>query len=126
MRERGADAANYGPGANYWPNTIAAAPKPNPAFSDPAWELGQTIVDRFDSTVDHDDFTQAGILYRLFDEGQKDRLTRRLAGVLRDARKEVQMRQLCHFFRADEDYGQRVANHLGINVKEAMAGLQHA
>lgn len=123
---QGADAANYGPSPNYWPNTIAAAPKPDSAVSDPAWELGQTIVDRFDSTVEHDDFTQAGNLYRLFDDAHKDRLTRRLAGVLRDVRKEVQLRQLCHFFRADEDYGQRVADHLGINVKEAMAALQHA
>ncbi len=123
---QGADAANYHNAANYWPNTIPGAPKPNPAYNDPAWELGQTIVDRFDSTVDHDDFTQAGNLYRLFDDAHKDRLTRRIAGALKDARKEVQLRQLCHFFRADEDYGQRIANHLGINVKEAMAALQHA
>jgi hypothetical protein len=42
-----------------------------------------------------------GNLYRLFDDAHKDRLTRRIAGALKDARKEVQLRQLCHFFRAD-------------------------
>jgi len=124
---QGADAANYGPAANYWPNTIPSAPKPDPAYADPAWELGQTIVDRFDSTVDHDDFTQPGNLYRLFDEGQRDRLARRIGGALSQARREVQMRQLCHFFRADEDYGKRVAAALGIDVSAMMSGQhQHA
>lgn len=119
---QGADAANYGSAANYWPNTIPSAPKPDPAYADPAWELGQTIVDRFDSTVDHDDFTQPGNLYRLFDEGQRNRLASRIAGALGQARREVQMRQLCHFFRADEDYGKRVAAALGIDVSAMMSG----
>ncbi len=111
-----ADAANYGAAPNYWPNTHASAPKPDPSFADPAWKLGEAVVDRFDSTVDHDDFTQVGNLYRLFDDGHRDRLARRIAGVLGQARPEVQMRQLCHFFRADQDYGTRVAAHLGIDL----------
>ena len=110
------DAANYGSAPNYWPNSIATAPKPDPAFADPAWKLGEVIVDRYDSTVDHDDYTQPGNLYRMFDEAHRDRLTRRIAGVLSQARSEVQMRQLCHFFRADEDYGRRVAQHLGVDL----------
>ncbi len=117
-----ADAANYGSAPNYWPNTHASAPKPDPSFADPAWVLGQTIVDRFDSTVDHDDFTQPGNLYRLFDDAHRDRLTRRIAGVLGQARREVQMLQVCHFFRADPDYGRRVAKHLGIDIDAKMAG----
>ncbi|MCC6321881.1 MAG: catalase [Phycisphaerales bacterium] len=106
---------------NYWPNTVAGTPQPDPAFADPAWKLGQTIVDRFDSTVDHDDYTQPGNLYRLFDEGQRERLATRICGGLGRARKEVQMRQLCHFFRADEDYGRRIAKKLGLDVSAMMA-----
>ncbi len=113
-----ASARNYQDSPNYWPNSREETPMPNPQYRDPAWELGQTIVDRHDSTVDHDDYTQPGNLYRLFDEGHRDRLARRIAGVLGQARKEVQMRQLCHFFRADEDYGRRVAEKLGIDAKE--------
>jgi catalase len=113
-----ATAADYGSRPNYWPNSVAGTPTPDPAFADPAWQLGQTIVDRFDSTVGHDDFTQPGNLYRLFDEGQRDRLTTRIAGALGQARPEVQMRQLCHFFRADADYGRRVAEKLGIDVSQ--------
>jgi len=115
-----ADAANYGSAPNYWPNTVAGAPKPDAAFADPAWALGQTIVDRFDSTRDHDDYTQPGNLYRMFDDAHRDRLTRRIAGVLGQARKEVQMLQLCHFARADEDYARRVAAHLGIDIAAMM------
>jgi len=99
--------------ANYWPNSRQGQPAPDDRFNDPAWTLGQTIVDRYDSAVDHDDYTQAGNLYRLFDEAHRDRLASRIAGVLGQARQEVQMRQLCHFFRADEDYGRRVAEKLG-------------
>ncbi|HLO42381.1 MAG TPA: catalase [Phycisphaerales bacterium] len=111
---------------NYWPNSLPATPMPNPSYADPAWDLGQTIADRFDSTVDHDDYTQPGNLYRLFDEGHRDRLTTRIAGGLSQARREVQERMLCHFFRADADYGQRVAAKLGITIPPMHAGAPGA
>ncbi len=121
MRDGALDNGAEGAAPNYWPNSIASAPKPSPAFVDPAWTIGETIVDRFDSTVDHDDYTQAGNLYRMFDQSHRDRLTRRIAGALGQARHEVQVRQLCHFFRADEDYGKRVAQHLKIDVSAMMS-----
>jgi len=108
--------------ANYWPNSRDGNPAPKPDVKDPAWDLGQVIVDRHDSKADHDEFTQAGNLWRLFDDGQKDRTTSAIAGALSQARQEVQMRQLCHFFRADEEYGKMVAEKLGIDVEAAMAG----
>jgi catalase len=111
-----ATAQDYGGMPNYWPNSREGTPEPNEQFKDPAWNLGQVIVDRYDSTVDHDDFTQPGNLFRLFDDAHRDRLARRIAGVLGQARKEVQMRQLEHFFRADEDYGRRVAEKLKIDA----------
>ncbi|MCG8403765.1 MAG: catalase [Phycisphaerales bacterium] len=123
-----ATAQNYGSHPNYWPNSRDGAPEPDAKYKDPAWNLGQVIVDRFDSTADHDDFTQAGNLYRLFDDAHRDRLASRIAGGLGQARKEVQMRQLCHFFRADEDYGTRIAEKLGVDIGEVIknTGLQHA
>jgi catalase len=108
--------APYGNAPNYWPNSLHGTPQPEPQFKEPAWDLGAAIVDRYDSTVDHDDYTQAGDLYRLFDEGQRDRLATVIAGGLGQARREVQLRQLCHFFRADRDYGERVAKKLHIDV----------
>ena len=35
------------------------------------------------------------------------------------------MRQLCHFFRADEDYGRRIAGKLGIDI-DAVLGTTAA
>lgn len=115
-----ATAANYQSAANYWPNTVAGTPKPQPAFADPAWALGEVIVDRYDTTTDQDDFSQAGALYRLLDAAEQDRLTSRIAGALGQARPEIQMRQVCHFYRADEDYGTRVAGKLGIDIAAMM------
>lgn len=122
MRDgQGATAQTYGSAPNYWPNTRADAPMPSEKFSDPAWSLGQAAVDRYDSTIDHDDFTQAGNLYRMFDDAHRDRLTTRIAGALRTARKDIQMLQVCHFFRADPDYGRRVASKLNIDVEALLS-----
>jgi catalase len=118
IRDGAMAAGEYGSRPNYWPNSVAGTPAPDAAFADPAWQLGQAVVDRFDSTVGHDDFTQPGNLYRLFDEGHRDRLTTRIAGGLGQARREVRLRQVCHFFRADADYGTRVATKLGIDLSE--------
>lgn len=127
MRDgQAATAETYGGAPNYWPNTRAGAPMPDEKFVDPAWDLGQAVVDRYDSTQDHDDFTQAGNLYRMFDDAHRDRLATRIAGVLGQARQDVQMLQLCHFFRADEDYGRRVAAKLGVDLDAAMGGAAAA
>jgi len=117
-----ATAEHYDGKPNYWPNSRAGTPQEDARHKDPAWALGEVIVDRFDSTVDHDDYTQVANLYALFDEAHRDRLATRIAGVLGQAREEVQMRQLCHFYRVDEDYGRRVAEKLGIDVEAAMRG----
>ncbi|MBM3747441.1 MAG: catalase [Acidobacteria bacterium] len=113
-----ATAETYGSNPNYWPNSLAGAPQPDEQYKDSAWKLGEVIVDRFDSTVDHDDFTQAGNLFRIFDPAQRDRLAGRIAGALGQAGKEIQMRQLRHFFAADQEYGRRVAEKLGIDPSE--------
>jgi catalase len=115
-----ATAEHYGSAPNYWPNSVPGTPMPDPAFADPAWQLGQVIVDRFDSTVDHDDYAQPGALYRLFSPEERGRVADRIAGGLGQAPKHVQLRQLCHFARADEDYGRRVAEALGMSLADAM------
>ena len=95
-------------------------PEVDPELKDPAWSLGEAVVDRFDSTVDHDDYTQPGDLFRMFDDEHRDRLATRIAGVLGQARVEVQHRQLCHFVRADPEYGTRIADKLGIDTSSFM------
>jgi catalase len=64
----------------------------------------EVIVNQFDSTQEHDDYTQVGKLYRIFDDAHRDRLAWRIAGLLGQGRLEVQLRQICRFFHADEDF----------------------
>ena len=40
-----ATAASYGSAPNYWPNSREGAPMPDESRLDPAWTLGQTVVD---------------------------------------------------------------------------------
>ena len=107
-----------GASPNYEPNSYDDAPKEAPEYKEPALPLGDVAVDRYNHREGNDDYTQAGDLFRLMDEGQKQRLAKAIAGALGQARREIQERQLCHFFRADPDYGRRVAEALGIDVSD--------
>ena len=114
IRDGALTTAPYGDRPNYWPNSVAGTPLPDASYSEPAWQVAAAVADRFDSTG-QDDFTQAGDLYRLLDDSHRDRLTTRIARALGQARLEVQRRQLAHFAKADPDYGQRVADKLGLH-----------
>lgn len=68
-----------------------------------------------------DDFEQAGLLYRVMNEGERARLVANVAGHLGQAGREIQRRQLHHFLRADAEYGARVAAALGLTPEDALA-----
>ncbi len=99
------------------------AESPCDAKPDAVWKLATAIVDRFQALSDQDDYTQARALYLSLDPGQRERLSVRIADSLGLTRIETQTRQLGHFFRTDEDYGKRVAMHLGIDVTKSMLAL---
>jgi catalase len=65
-----------------------------------------------------DDFSQAGALFRLMSVDQKDQLVANLVTPLKTVPRAIQLRQLGHLFRADQDYGARVAAGLGISMDE--------
>ena len=66
-------------------------------------------------TID-DDFTQVADLWKLLPEDEKKRTVKAIADSLGEVDKEIQKRQLCHFFRADVDYGSRIAKALNIEI----------
>ncbi|MEH1779506.1 MAG: catalase [Nostoc sp.] len=107
---------NGGSGPNYEPNSVEGTPKENPAYAEPPSHLGDVTVDRYSHREGNDDYTQAGNLYRLLTPEQQERLAKNIVGSLSQARQDIQMRQLCHFFRADVSYGSRVAEGLGISI----------
>jgi catalase len=116
----GAMSTGYGgSNPNYYPNSYDNAPKEAPEYREPGLTLGDVVADRYDSRA-QDDYTQAGNLWRVLDDAQKDRTAKAIAGALSGVRQDIQMRQLCHFFRADVDYGGRVAEALSIQIDPGM------
>ena len=112
-----------GSATHYFPNSDDTAPKEHQAYREPALPLGDAAADRYDSREGHDDYTQAGNLYRLLPQDERERLHRAIAGPLSQARPDIRMRQLCHFFRADIDYGRGVAQALGMDITELESRL---
>ena len=72
-------------------------------------------------TYDHpnDDFVQAGELYRkVMSEKDRDHLIGNIVTHLSGAQRRFQLRQAALFHKADEEYGQRVAEGLKLDVKQ--------
>jgi catalase len=120
-----ATAENYGSQPNYFPNTESGTPVDHEQYKEAPLPLGDVTADRYDSREGHDDYTQPGTLWRLLGEDQQNRTAKAIAGALGQARQDIQIRQLGHFFRADPTYGQKVADALGIDVPEDLLQSQH-
>lgn len=60
-------------------------------------------------------FKQAGERYRAFDQWERDDLILNLVENLKICKRDIQERMIGHFLRADEEYGKRVAQGLGID-----------
>jgi len=108
---------NSGGGPNYWPNSMGG-PAPDPAFAEPPIDLeGQAA--RHPQEVTDDDFFQPGELYRrVMNDTDREHLIGNIVAHLGGAQKRIQLRQTALFFKADPDYGRRVAKGLGLDAKE--------
>lgn len=109
----------------YEPNSYENTPKQNCTYAEPALDLGNVKADRYAHRQGNDDYTQAGDLYRLMTPDAQARLVENIVGSLGDARQDIQMRQLCHFFRADVNYGMQIAQALGIHIAPLMISAAH-
>ncbi|AGX04508.1 MULTISPECIES: catalase KatA [Bacillaceae] len=69
-------------------------------------------------SYDHNDhYTQAGDLYRLMSEEERSRLVENIVGAMKPVESdEIKLRQIEHFFKADPEYGTKVAEGLGLQV----------
>ncbi|MEU2156407.1 catalase [Streptomyces sp. NPDC019396] len=94
---------------NYEPNSHSGPTQTGAALSAPQSVQGWTGTH---ATVAHskdDDFHQAGELYRLMSQEEKQRLVANIAGGLSQvSRDDVVEKNLAHFHAADADYGRRV------------------
>ena len=65
------------------------------------------------------DFVQAGVLYRkVMTDKDREHLVGNIVAHLGGARKRLQLRQAALFYKADPEYGERVAKGLGLKVEE--------
>jgi catalase len=116
--------SNGGGGPNYWPNSFGG-PEPDPTAAEPAFEVsGLAARQRYSHP--NDDSQQAGVLYRkVMTDQDRDHLIGNIVAHLGGAQKRIQLRQTALFYKADPDYGRRVAEKLGLKVKEIelLAGM---
>ncbi|WP_282342635.1 MULTISPECIES: catalase [Pseudomonas] len=110
---------NGGARPNYEPNSYSQAPKQAPEYREPALALSGA-ADRYDHRTDDDYFSQAGDLFRLMDAEQKALLIGNIVGAMGSVSREVQLRQIAHFLRADPAYGAGVAAGLGVDLNQVI------
>jgi len=109
--------ANAGGGPNYYPNTFGG-PQPMPEAAEPPFEVAGMAA-RQPYTHPNDDFVQAGDLYRkVMTDQDRDHLIGNIVAHLGNAQKRHQLRQTALFFKADPEYGRRVAEGLGLSTQE--------
>jgi len=115
---------NFGGSPNYYPNSFGG-PEPRPEIAEPAFEVsGKTGRQKY--IHPNDDFVQAGNLYRkVLTDADRDHLVGNIVDHLGGARKRIQYRQCAIFYKAEQDYGRRVAQGLNLDLKEVdrLAGM---
>lgn len=108
--------ANGGGKPNYYPNSMGG-PEPVPDAGEPAFEVSG-MATHYEYSHPNDDFVQAGDLYRkVMTDDDRDHLIGNIVSHLSGAKKRIQLRQTTLFYKADPDYGRRVAERLGLNIK---------
>lgn len=97
-------------GANYYPNDQAdtGAPVPDSQLMAPPMPVLEDAWIGHHDQSDEDYYSQAGDLFRLMSEDQKQQLINNIAGGLSQATDSVQARMVEQFTKADSSYGQRI------------------
>lgn len=106
-----------GAGPNYWPNSFGG-PGPDASVEEPGMKVeGQAA--RHPYPLVDDDFVQPGNLYRdVMTDQDRTNLVNNIVGHLCDAQQRIQYRQTALFYKADEEYGSRVAEGLGLDIEK--------
>jgi catalase len=108
---------NSGGGPNYWPNSFGG-PAPDPSMVVPSIDVAGMAA-RHAYELGDVDFVQAGNLYRdVMTEEDREHLISNIVGHLGGAQKRIQLRQCALFYKADPDYGTRVAGGVGLDIDE--------
>ncbi len=101
---------NEGGSVNYEPNSFGG-PVEDPKFKEPPLKISGD-ADRYNHREGNEDYTQAGNLYRIMPDDEKERLHKAIAGAMDGVPNKIVERQLAHFDKADPAYGEGVRKAL--------------
>lgn len=107
------------PDAYYEPNSFNG-PVEDPSVKEPPLKISGD-ADRYNHREGNDDYTQPGNLFRLFNDEQKQRLFNNIADAMEGVPEQIVQRQLVHFYKADPEYADGVAEAIGIENKAVEA-----
>ena len=99
---------------NYEPNGFAG-PSQDENYAEPPLRISGS-ADRYDANKGNDDYSQAGDLYRMFSEVQKDQITSVIVGTMKGLSEQIVRPNIQSFAKCDSDYGKRIATKLGIKL----------
>ncbi len=103
---------NFGSAPNYEPNS-AGGPAEDRSYLEPPLKISGN-ADRYDHREGNDDFTQACNLFRLMTADERKRFIGNIVASMKSVPREIQEKQVRHFYKADPAYGQGVAEGLGL------------
>ncbi|MBP3041775.1 catalase KatA [Bacillaceae bacterium Marseille-Q3522] len=108
---------NNGGGSVYYEPNSYGGPTESPEYKIAAFPVSGVAES---VAYDHNDhYTQAGDLYRLLNDEEKTRLVQNIVDSMKPVTKEeIKLRQIGHFYKADPEYGTRVAKGLGLPVPQ--------
>lgn len=111
---------NGGSAPNYHPNSVAGTPKDVPSEPIKKFHVDGYAA-RYPQRHPNSDFEQPGALFRdVMNEAERTRLVENLVGALKDVKPHIRERQLAHFYKADKEYGRRVAEGLARATKATL------
>jgi catalase len=107
---------NGGGSVYYEPNSFGG-PKEEPEHKQTAFQVNglaeQAVYDQ------NDHYTQAGDLYRLMSADERARLIETVVGAMKPVeRDDIKLRQIQHFYKADPEYGEKVAEGLNLAIPQ--------
>ncbi len=110
---------NSGGAVNYEPNSFDG-PAEDARFKEPLLKISGD-ADRYDHRDGNDDYTQAGNLFRLMTEEQKEALFSNTARTMVGVPEEIVLRWIAYCTKADSDYGKGIAKRLVIDAGKVVA-----
>lgn len=110
---------NHGATLGYFPNSYGEWAE-QPEYAEPPLKL-EGALDRFSQYSPHDDcFYQPGNLYRLMTEDKRTLLIENTARDIAPTTVNIKYRHAAHCYLADKEYGERVADAMGIDISKVV------